>query len=576
MTRKRLRFLAPLFAVALVAAAACQSDGDGDGGGDVDPGEFPREETLFTTGTEWGTYANWNPFTPSGYATGAMGLIYEPLFLFNPHTVELEPWLAESGEWVSDNEFVITLREGVTWHDGEPFTAEDVKFTFDLREFDTISYSNLDDWVEEVTTEGDNVVRVTFSDPRKGEWDNFLYRRWIGPEHLWADLRGEEIANEAGTHSVTGTGSYKYVRHDENRAVYERNDEWWGIDALGLEMGPRYIVDLGNASTNDVAQVELLAGNIDLSNNFLPPETVLDNEEIEAYRDEQPLMIAWNTAYLIPNHTRPPMDDPDFRRAMAFAINTEQIVEDAYQGMVEVANPTGLLPTWTEQGMVDQDVLDEWGFSYNPEEANRILDEAGYEYDGDWRTTPDGDPIELTVIVPQGWTDWNIAAEIIAESLQAVGINVVTDFPEAATVDELRNTGDFDLVVNNWTDLENHPYETYYYLFRLPIQDRMDPDNFQRYENQEAWELAQEFAKLSVSERDAEFDELHAQLQEIALRDMPAIPMWYNGLWSQWNTTYWTGWPKDDPNNPGPFPSLWGGALEKGSIYMFAQLRPAG
>jgi peptide/nickel transport system substrate-binding protein len=571
MRSKRFRFLVPLFAAGLVAAGAACDSGEEPSGGSGNDGELPRDETFYTTGTEWGTYANWNPFTGSGYATGSMGLVYEALFLFNPHTVELEPWLAESGEWISDNEYVVQLREGIEWHDGEAFNAEDVVFTFDLREFDSIHFSNTANWIESVTADGDYTVQFTLSETRKGEFENLLYQRWIGPEHLWSDLRGEGIAEEDGLHSVTGTGSYRYVRHDEGRAVYERNDGWWGTEALGMEMSPKYIVDFANSTHNATAQADLEAGTIDLSNNYLPPEVVATNDQIGSYGEIQ---IPWNVAYLLPNTTKAPMDDAEFRRAMAFAINVQQIIDDAYGGTVSAANPTGLLGTWVDAGMVDEDVVAEHGFSYDAAEANSILDGAGYEYDGDWRTTPDGEPIELTLIVPDGWTDWNIAADIIAQNLQEVGLNVIADFPEAAAVDEARNNGEFDLVVNNWTNLENHPYKTYYYLFEQPVNDLMTVNNFERYENDQAWQLAQEFATLSVGERDEGFDNLHSQLQEIALQEMPAIPMWYNGLWSQWNTTYWTGWPQESQD--GPFPSMWGGVFQLGSVKMFAQLESAG
>ena len=63
---------------------------------------------------------------------GALGLVYEPLFNYDPLTNEYIPWLAESGEWTADDEYTIKLREGITWADGEPLTADDVVFTLEL------------------------------------------------------------------------------------------------------------------------------------------------------------------------------------------------------------------------------------------------------------------------------------------------------------------------------------------------------------------------------------------------------------------------------------------------------------
>jgi peptide/nickel transport system substrate-binding protein len=159
MTRKRLRFLVPLFATGLVVTtAACQADEDG--GDTSGSGEFPRNETLYTTGTEWGTYSNYNPTQGGGQATGVRGLLYETLYVFDPHTAQLEPWLANSGDWVSDNEYELTLREGIEWQDGEPLTAEDVVFTADLRFNDAVPFSTMTDWLDTAEAVDDECLTV--------------------------------------------------------------------------------------------------------------------------------------------------------------------------------------------------------------------------------------------------------------------------------------------------------------------------------------------------------------------------------------------------------------------------------
>jgi peptide/nickel transport system substrate-binding protein len=573
--RKRMRYLAPLLAVSLVVAAGC---GESDDGGETQEGEFPRNETLFTTGTEWGDYSNYNPLAGGGQATGALGLMYETLFLFDPHTAQLEPWLAEGGDWVDDSTYEIQLRDGITWTDGEAFNAEDVVFTLDLRNIPEVPYSPMTDWVDSVEAVDDLTVRVAFTDPRKGEFDNWLYDKPILAEHLWADkaAAGAPVMDESGDDVLIGTGSYKYHSHNPDRVVWERNDDWWGTEALGLEMKPRFIVDFKNQS-NEVVIPQLQQAELDMSNNFLPAEVVEGSDQIEAYSDTPPYMIPFNTAYLIPNHDVPPLDDAEFRRAMAFAINVTEIVDTAYAGLVTAADPTGLLPTWTDLGMVDQAVVSEHGFSYDAAQAEAILDGAGYvDADGDgMRETPDGEAIELTLQVPSGWTDWNIAAEIIAENLQAVGLNVATDFPESSVVDEVRTDGSYELILNNWTEQANTPWATYNYLFRLPVQELQQSQNFQRHDNEDAWQLTQDLGRLSVGDpaTEAEFGDLMSQLQEISFTEMPAIPLWYNGLWSQWNTTYWTNWPKGPD---GVWPSGWNNVWEKGSVKVLAQIEPAG
>lgn len=243
-----------------------------------------------------------------------------------------------------------------------------------------------------------------------------------------------------------------------------------------------------------------------------------------------------------------------------------------------------MIPLWTDQeGMVDEDVVAEHGFGYDPAEAERILDEAGYvDVDGDgMRETPDGEPMELEFLVQSGWVDWEDAADVIADSAEAVGINVAITPTEPGELDVLREEGDYDLVIDNQLLISNHLFEQYFYMYQLPIVEdgrQVDRDNPQRYENERAWELTQELARLATppsgdQANDDRFREVHSELQEVGLEDMVIIPLWYNGLWSIVNDTYWTNWPSGDGD---PYPTTWSNEFPFGGYEMFTQLEPAG
>src|SRR6188472_4437856 len=91
---------------------------------------LPRNATLFTSGTAWGPFTQFNPLRSSGNATGTLGLLYETLFRYDPLADKYIPWLATSGKWVGRT-YVIQLRPGVKWSDGQALTGNDVKFTFE-------------------------------------------------------------------------------------------------------------------------------------------------------------------------------------------------------------------------------------------------------------------------------------------------------------------------------------------------------------------------------------------------------------------------------------------------------------
>ncbi|ROR74089.1 ABC transporter substrate-binding protein [Bogoriella caseilytica] len=555
------------------------ADGGDDPAADADEEElaaaedvissYPREETVFTSGQQWGPPSSWNPIPQSGEATGLRGLLYEAPFFFNPHTLELEPWLAESGEWVEDDVYELTLREGLTWSDGEPLTADDVVFTYELGENPEVPWSNTWTWMDSAEAVDETTVRFTFSEPRYQSWDNNLYSVSIVPEHImseWAE--GDYMSNQ--NENPVGSGAFLYNTHGQDRMVWERNDDWWGIEALGMDFEMRYIVDIVNPS-NEVALGLLLQGQLDLSNNFLPGvNTLVEQGQLTTFYDEAPYMLSANTAVLIPNTEREPLDDAEFRRALATAIDVDAIVSGAYGGLVQPSHFSGMLPAYEE---FYDDSID--GFSFDAGEAESILADAGYEdTNGDgYVETPDGEAIELSLIVPAGWTDWMEAARVIAEGAQDVGINVTADFPDSGAVDDARFSGDFDLLINNDAQLTNTPHTYWEYLYRQPIQDQMYSGNFGRWDSQEGWDLAERLAATETD--DPEFQEILSDLQELHQEELHAIPLWYNGMWAQYNTQVWTNWPTSESDTPDHFASTWGGYWQMGGLATLADLTHA-
>ncbi len=539
------------------------------------PASFDRATTLYTGGKQWGPPANWNPVWPD-YVTGTLGLLYETLFLFNPLNDEYIPWLAESGDWTSDTEYQVTLRDGVTWSDGEPLTSEDVVTTFELLEYPSTRFSGM--WESNggslvgVEAVDDLTVTFTFQDPLYQQWGERLYDVPILPAHIWADRTEEEVAAGANENPV-GSGAYLYESHDQTRMVWVKNPDWWGQEVLDLEVAPERVVDLVNIS-NNVALGQVLQGDIDLNNNFLPGISTLveGGYGLSTYYPEPPYMIPANTAWLVLNTTKPPMDDPAFRKALANSVDVSRIVNGPYGNMVEPANPTGLLPVWDEY--IDQQVVDELGFSYDPDLARDMLADAGYaDGDGDgFVEMPDGSPIELTLIVPNGWTDWMESIRVVSEGAQAVGINVVPEFPDFTALLDARNSGNFDMVINNDRQMGSTPWAYYDYIFSLPIDEQQVSANFGRYENEEAWALVQELDRTPKEDVEA-VQRISSELQRIHLTELPLIPLWYNGAWSQANTTAWTNWPSAEGEN-NYLPVTWNNYWNMTGVLMLTELEP--
>jgi peptide/nickel transport system substrate-binding protein len=568
--RKRLRFLTLLAAAGLLAASCTGADGgDASSAG----GSYPRDQTLFTSGTQWGPPASWNPIRVADYATGTVGYLYETLFQFDPLVGEYEPWLAESQNWVDDLTYEVKLRDGLTWSDGEALTAEDVAYTIGLGEFETVPYHPLWTSIASVEAVDELTTRVTFKEPHYQQWANWVYFNAIVPKHIW-DGRDEKEVTSGANEKPVGSGPYLFETSDPDRMVWKKNDKWWGREALDLDVTPTYIVDIVNSS-NEAALGQLLQGDIDLSNNFLPgiSDLVKGGYKLETYFKEAPYMLSANTTWMVPNTTKAPLNDAAFRRALAKSVDTDTIVNSVYRNIVQKASPTGLLPIWDE--FIDQGAVSSYGATYSTNDAKSILSEAGYrDTNGDgFVENKDGSPIALKLATPSGWTDWNESARVISESAKAAGIQITSETPADTVVQDIREAGDFDLILNNDRQMDDTPWRYYEYLFGLPIQDSQTTINYGRYENQQAWELTQQLDAVQAGDV-AGMNAVISQIQQIQLAEMPAIPLWYNGLWSQYSNAVWTNWPSADGESKF-LPTTWRGYLQRGAIKMLAQLEPA-
>ena len=569
MTIRRKRTAAVVIALAVAVGASLAATS-----ASAKQTALPRAQTLYTSGKQWGPYTGFNPLRTGDYATGVLGLLYETLFRYDPLEDKFIPWLATGGKWQGKN-YVLTLRRGVTWNDGRPFTAADVKFTFETgklagSEFQTMWRTGL----ERITTKG-NVVTFSFkSTPNYLDWNANLYQMAMVPRHVWSKYTPTQITTGNADDAFVGTGPFTYGggKGSSQTLQWNRRDGWWATKAFGMRMPMRHIVDIHNTS-NTASLQNFQSNQIDLSNNFFPGIDKLVGGKIRTYYAKPPYMLSANTAWLVPNTTKKPLNDRVFRRALASSINIGQIVRDDYGNIVAKADPTGLLPTWGK--WIDKGQSQRLGFKYSVQTAKSLLADAGYrDTNGDgYVENKDGTPINLRIIVPNGWSDWMTAIQIIAANAKEAGIRVTPAYPDFNGLVEERNSGKFDLVINNEKQLGSTPWTYYDYLFHLPLADQQTTVNFSRFtaSGPKPWALTLQLNKVPPSNV-AKAKKLHSQIQKYILEELPAIPLWYNGLWGQYNTTNWTNFPSA---SGGRFTAAtWNGYLNMTGIDALARLKP--
>ena len=534
---------------------------------------FPRNETVYSSGVAYSAPTAWNPMNLGNIATGTEGLLYETLFLYNPITNGYIPWLAKSGTWTNASTYTIVLRNGIKWSNGQALTSADVAYTVMLAKTNpAVPYSNLGSFIASVSTPDSQTVVVHFSSAAYTQWQNFLWHNPIVNKVIWSGMSAADQVTGANATPI-GTGPMLLDAANDQEVAYTVNPNWWGIKDLGLSFKFKYLVDIVNGS-NNVELGQLLEGNIDISNNFLPGIASLVSSPaatgqlnatggygILTYYPKAPFMLSANTVWLEPNMTMAPMNNLNFRKAVAYAINPAQIASVIYDNLVDPANPTGLLPNLNP--FISKSVLKQYGFSYNPKLAKQFLKASTYKGQN------------ITIQDPVGWTDWNSATDVIVQNLAAVGIKATAFFPEYAARTANLTDGTYDFALDNNAGPSSNPWSYFDRVFQLPILKKQTAQlNWERDNNPAAWKLVQQLGAIP-STNVAASNAIYAQLEQIELQTLPEIPLWYNGAWAQYNTTYWKDYPVSTNAKDQYTPVMWTGWLgNMTTVLALAQLKP--
>jgi peptide/nickel transport system substrate-binding protein len=539
-------------AAASGSASASASGAAGSGGNLT----FPRNETLYTSGTAYGPPVNWNPLDTGAFATGTQGLIYEPLYLYDPVKGAYDPWLATGAEasgW-QGTKYVINVRSGVKWSDGQPLTGADVAYSINLaRTTPADPYSANVATVANAVANG-NAVTVTFKGtPGYTEFTDYLWKAPVLPQHIWSKLSASQIATDANKNPV-GTGPMTLDTANQQEVAYQTKPDWWATSALGLSFKFKYLVDIVNGS-NSQELGQLTSGNVDWSNNYLPGINQLATAQqgnggytLKFFYPKTPYMLSGNTVWLEPNTTKAPMSNVNFRRALAYALNPSAIAQAVYGGIAAPANPTGLLPTLQSAGFVDSAVVKQAGATYNPTMAKQLLAQSGYHGQ------------TLTLEAPQGWSDWNTAQQVIQQELQQVGVNIRVVMPSANQRTADLTNGNYDLALDNNAGLDSTPWSYFQRVYQLPIQKQQSAQqNWERFSSPTDWSLVQQAATVAPSNT-AQLNQIYSTLEKDFLQQQPEIPLWYNGVWFQGNTQYWQDFPSSTGSDQN-IPAMWNGYI---------------
>jgi peptide/nickel transport system substrate-binding protein len=471
----------------------------------------PGGTASFAFSSDWGTL---DPAaTAVTFARNIMQFIYDPLLRKHPETGEVVPGLAESFE-VSDDGTVITLnlRQDVTFHDGTPFNAEAVAFSFERitdPELASPMADQISGNVASIETPDDSTVIITLNEPFAPFLDS-LTQIALAPVSPTAV---EQYGPDFGQNPV-GTGPFRFVSTVvDEEVVLARNDDYnWAPDYYDHQ-GPPYldelvVLNVVEASTR-MALIE--TGEIDLVYNPL-------NSQVPSFESDPNFYVHYATRPGVPrvfvlNTEMPPFDDVAVRQAVAWAIDRERILTEAFEDIGDVARGVitpGLLGYW-------EDGEEQWP-GYDLEQAASLLAEAGWEdTDGDGILDKDGEPFQITYGQIPGFP-FDVFAQIVVADLASLGIDVsIENEEQAAYLADLR-AGKWEMagMLFPATDPD--------VLFIIAHSNSIDAAwNTARYSNPEVDSLIEQ-ARTTLDQEQR--SELYEQIQMTMLEEMPYIPFY--------------------------------------------------
>jgi peptide/nickel transport system substrate-binding protein len=494
---------------------------------------------------------NFNPLAPGGAARWpTQSGIYEPLLVFNTIKGEYVPWLATGHAWREGHRVLrMKTREGVLWSDGAPFSARDVAFTFQLlRRFPALDLGGVWSFLQDVRAVDASTVDFEFSRVFVPGLDN-LTTVPIVPEHVWSRVADPvTFPNE----TPVATGPFTEVRVFKNQ-VYElgRNPNYWqkGKPAVEALRFPAYP---GNERSN----LGLVFDEVDWAGSFVPAiDRVFVKRDPEHHRYWFPLI--GGTIFLYANAVRAPFDDVRVRKAISMAIDRQLVVDVALYRYSRPADATGLSDAYASWRSAEIAASGDW-VRHDVAAANALLDQAGFPRGADGvRRSPDGRKWRFDILAVAGYSDWVRAAQVIARGLKSVGIDASVKNSDFSAWFQQLQEGRFDLSLG-WSVDGPTPYTFYRWLMASSTVKPVgvpSMGNWHRYTSAKGDQL---IAALEREPDPAKQRRLSDELQRTFVAEAPAIPLYPQPSWGEFNTRRFVGFASaEDPYgalSPNKFP----------------------
>ncbi len=462
------------------------------------------QEAVFVLNTSEVGAPTYNPIKANNL-NKATTLIFDRL-VSQAADLSFHPWLAESWEEAPDGmSWTFKLKQGVTFHNGEPFNAQTVADWLDL--FKASENAYMSEAVSKVEVIDDHTVKFVMSRPEP----NLLYNLSSSYMSVIEPKSFKELGDNYGVTEVYGTGPFKLDSFTVGQeTVLVRNDDYtWGAP-LARNQGPAKIakITFREIAEDSTAFLELKTGGVDMLLG-VPADLMA---EVKKEANLAVLTMPGQDVYYMPiNVTKAPFDDIKVREAAAKAINQEEILASVFGGVGAVAN------TFLISALPEGNVADSAKIKYDPARAAALLDEAGWKMGDGGVRMKDGQPLKVSLWT-QGDSIFRRLTEVVQAQLKAVGIEAeITTFDSSMIRDQYK-TGEQQLAVRsyNW---DNADIVDWFFG-----GDRLGYPNVSMFNDPKAEELrkAAMTGAKNMEERVANFTAYH----EYVLTQFPMAPIY--------------------------------------------------
>jgi len=489
---------------------------------------------------------NFNPFEAATELHGGY-LIYEPLEYTSPVDGSYTPFLATGFTFTSPKTLVYTIRQGVKWSDGVPFTASDVIFTFDLlKKYPALDGNGVWSQLSAVSMAGGNVT-VTFKAPNV-PFASTVSSTPIVPQHIWSKVA--DPVKYADT-SPVGTGPFMLDKFAPTQYDLKKNPLYW----KAAKIAPSEVVFPAQATSQSTNQLEVSSGQFDWSYTYLPDVTQTYVNRDQAHNSYW--FPPGGTICLYLNLTQAPYDNASFRQGVSLALNRTTIAQKAVNGYMSQASLSGLvlpnLKKWLDPSLANQGLV-----TQSLSAAQADFAKAGYTEKGGRLTGKNGAQATMTIVLPNSFSDWVAAANEIASELTAVGIKATLDLPQFPQYQQDIQAGTFNAAIGGFGGT-GIPYTDFNTMlnsaYAAPVHTAT-ANNFERFKDPA---VDQALATLASSIGQSAQTQATYTLERIMYQSVPFVPLYYGGSWGLFSTRHFTGWPS--ASNPYTLPTNYNYAL---------------